>query len=116
MPHTGEYPLISSDVLQWTLGKLRQNAWRKMPTELRGCFSEVLVHAMAGLKTGQGPLSPRLEEGVCKLVYALAAQAEGAGTIIIAATAALHLLCAPGDLETTSRKQPCAFSCLLWYG
>lgn len=65
---------VSSHVPQWTLGKLRQNGWRKMPTELRCYLSEVLKHAMAGSETGHGALSPRLEEGVCKLVYALAAQ------------------------------------------
>ena len=36
--------------------------------------------------------------------------------IIISATAALHLLCALGDLETASRKRPCAFSCILGMG
>ena len=74
------------------------------------------MHAMAGSETGQGALSPGLEERVCKLVYASAARSEGAWMINISATAALHLLCATGDLETASRKQPCAFSCLLRYG
>ena len=68
---------VSSHVPQWTLGKLRRNGWRKMPTELRCCFPELLVHAMAASETGRGALSPRLEEGVWQLVYALAAQSEG---------------------------------------
>ena len=52
------------------------NGWRKMPAELRCYFQRCMP--VASSETGKGALSQGLGKRACELVYALAAQNEGA--------------------------------------